>query len=303
MDLPASVAALGEQLGGAGQIAPDPALFQATDVFAAERERIFLRPWVAVDHATRLDQDSHYFRFDAATRSMLVTRDSGGRLHALRNVCIHAGYPVCDAQEGAAEMLVCPYHGWEYTLDGRLVEPAFASRTDRSRLRLTSYPVCVSNGLIFVDLSGGQTSEENIAGPLPTWLSRARVTKRTQFSTTWNWKFVLHFFRSHPELCFDDPGDADDERCIEFGPLDWMVVRSQQAALLRVIPRFAERTDFQLIRLIARALPEANGPVDGANSVAEALRRSGEANAGNWSSRLDRRFFSWYWPLMGRPDG
>jgi nitrite reductase/ring-hydroxylating ferredoxin subunit len=298
MDLPASVAALGEQLGGSGEIAPEPALFQATDVFAAERERIFLRPWVAVDHASRLDRDSHYFRFDAATRSMLVTRDSGGRLHALRNVCIHAGYPVCDAQEDGGEMLICPYHGWEYALDGRLVEPAFAGRTDRSRLRLVSYPICVQNGLIFVDLSGG-AADRDIAGPLPAWLARARVTKRAQYATTWNWKFVLQFLRSHPDLYFDDLRDADDdERVVEFGPLDWMLVRPQQAALLRVIPRFAERTDFQLIRLAAKEAPGTNGSTNGADAVGEALRSSGEAAAANWSSRLDRRFFSWYWPLM-----
>ena len=301
MDLPASVAALGEQLGGAGEIAPEPALFQATDVLAAERERIYLRPWVAVDHAARLDQDGNYFRFDAANRSMLVTRDSGGRLHALRNVCIHAGYPVCDAQEGGGERLVCPYHGWEFTLDGRLVEPAFASRTDRSRLRLASYPIRVQNGLIFVDLSGDTVSDEDIPGPLPPWLARGRVTKRAQYGTTWNWKFVLQFFRSHPELFFDNPRDADeDERRIEFGPLDWMLVRPQQAALIRVIPRFAERSDLQMIRIVAKEVWGTDGSANGADPVMEALRCTGEATAANWSSRLDRSFFSWYWPLMAR---
>jgi nitrite reductase/ring-hydroxylating ferredoxin subunit len=298
MDLPASVAALGEQLGGSGEIALDPAMFQATDVFAAERERIFLRPWVAVDHTSRLDRDRHYFRFDAATRSMLVSRDSGGRLHALRNVCIHAGYPVCDEQEDAAEKLICPYHGWEYTLDGRLVEPAFAGRTDRSRLRLASYPVCVHNGLIFVDLSG-RAADLDIAGPLPAWLAKGKVTKRAQYGTAWNWKFLLSFSRSHPELFFDAPRDAHDEECrIEFGPLDWMLVRPQQAALLRVVPRFAERSDLQLIRMVAKEVPETNPSTDGADRVSEALRSSADDGAANWSSRLDRRFLYWYWPLM-----
>ena len=77
-----------------------------------------------------------WFRCDAAARSILVTREAGGRLNALRNVCIHAGYPVCEAEEGAAERLMCPYHGWEYALDGRLVEPELSSRIDPSRLRL-----------------------------------------------------------------------------------------------------------------------------------------------------------------------
>src|SRR6516162_11658130 len=111
MDLPASVADLGEKLSVAGQVTPEPALFHDADVFAAERERIFTRPTIAVDHETRLSADQHYFRSDVAPRGLIVTRESGGRLHALRNICIHAGYPVCEAEEGGQERLVCPYHG------------------------------------------------------------------------------------------------------------------------------------------------------------------------------------------------
>src|SRR5436305_9136532 len=143
MDLPPSVAGLGEQLRGSGEIEPDPALFSDPQVFAAERERIFQRCVIAADHETRLSEDRRWFRCDAAPSSILVTREAGGRLHALRNVCIHAGYPVCDAEEGAAERVICPYHGWEYALDGRLVEPELSARIDPARLRLRSYPICV----------------------------------------------------------------------------------------------------------------------------------------------------------------
>ena len=90
-----------------------------------------MQPLLAVDHATRLSEDGRYFRCDAAPRSLIVTRDDGGRLHALRNVCIHAGYPVCEAEEGPAERLICLYHGWEYALDGRLVEPALSFGSTR----------------------------------------------------------------------------------------------------------------------------------------------------------------------------
>ena len=298
MDLPVSVTALGEQLGGTGEIAPDPALFHEAGVFAAERERIFARPWTAVDHATRLAEDSRYFRFDADSRSVIVTRDGEGRLYALRNVCIHAGYPVCDAEDGFAERLLCPYHGWEYALDGRLVEPAFASRVDRSRLRLTSYRVCVRNGLLLVDTSGGQASDDDIAGLLPIWLAEGSVTRRSRYCATWNWKFLRHFLRSRPALFFDEPREGGgDERRIEFGPLSWMLVRARQAALVRVIPRFAERTDFQLIRIVAPKEREISASA-GTDPVADALGCTGEANAANWSSWLDRSFFAWYWPLM-----
>src|SRR5215472_8648276 len=196
MDLPLSVVELGEQLRGEGKISPDPALLSDPQVFAVERERIFQRAVMAVDHETRLTEDGRWFRCDAAPRSVLVTR-AAGRLYGLRNVCIHAGYPVCDSEEeGAAERLICPYHGWEYTLDGRLVEPELSSRIDPARLRLLEYPLEVCNGLILVDPSGKSGAGGRYAELLPAWLASAKVTGRTKHSTTWNWKFARQFLQS-----------------------------------------------------------------------------------------------------------
>ena len=289
MDLPASVTALGEQLRGAADIAADPALFGDADVFAAERERIFSRPLMAVDHETRLAADAHFFRCDAASRSVIVTREGGGRLHALRNVCIHAGYPVCDAEEGPAERLICPYHGWEFALDGRLVEPAFSSRIDPSRLRLTGYPVFVRNGLILVDLSGKPAAVEECAESVPAWLAAAKVTGRARYGTTWNWKFLRHFLQSSPHLFLDDSPDD----YLEFGPLSSMIVGSDRAVLLRVIPRFAEQTDFQVIEMAAGDPPKKPASVVGSDAVADGLRRADPSLP--W---FDRDFADWYWSLM-----
>jgi phenylpropionate dioxygenase-like ring-hydroxylating dioxygenase large terminal subunit len=141
MDLPQSVAALEDHLDRNTEFLPEPELFRSPEVFAAERERIFVRSSIAIDHISRLAEIGRYFRFDAAGRSILVTRAADGGLYALRNVCLHAGYPICDGEEGTGERVVCRYHGWEYTLDGRLVEPALSARIDPARLRLKPYPV------------------------------------------------------------------------------------------------------------------------------------------------------------------
>jgi nitrite reductase/ring-hydroxylating ferredoxin subunit len=285
MDLPASVAALEGQLAEAGEIAPDPALFDSQEVFAAERERIFALPWAAVDHENRLRDDITYFRCDAANRSVLITRDGDGGLHALRNVCIHAGYPVCDAEEGPDERLICPYHGWEYTLEGRLVEPAL-TRIDPARLWMTRYPVRVRDGLIFVDLSGQGTTPE--PDSVPAWLAEGRVTRRARYSPNWNWKHVLRFVKSSPQLFCADP--ADGHSWIEFAPLSLMVAEPQRAVLLQIVPKFAARTDLQLIELMApdKAVSAANG-----DRLEHELRDSGNPPPG-----LDRGFYDWYWSLM-----
>ena len=297
MDLPDSIATIGTQLGRDETIVVDPQLLSGADVFAAERQRLFLRPWAAVDHQSRIGEPGRYVKFDAATRSVLLTRDAEGHLRALRNVCIHAGYPVCEAEEGPADRLVCPYHGWEFAADGRLLEPDLSARIDPARLRLASHPVCIQDGLIFVDLSrAAAISDEDedppmIPGAVPDWLADANVTGRRRYGTEWNWKLALQFIRSSPHLFYDDLGDDD---FIEFGPLSLMLVQPDRATLLRVIPKSAARTDLQLIHLAPQDAPQEDEP----DRIAEGLREAGDAETVAAKAQLDRAFFAWYWPLM-----
>ena len=289
MDLPVSITGLEEQLRGVGDIVPDPNLFSDPQVFAAERERIFQRSVTALDHETRLAADGRWFRCDAAPRSILVTRAAGGRLHALRNVCIHAGYPVCDAEEeGATERLICPYHGWEYTLDGKLVEPELSSRIDPARLRLPSYSVCVRNGMIFVGPSGADQIVEQCASAVPAWMTAATVAQRAQCNTNWNWKSLRHFLHSSPRLFLDGVAERHD-----FGPLSLMFARSPRAVLLRIVPKFAEQTDLQVIEMVAgdgehgpRSLSLSDGFIEQLDGADKSL---------SW---FDRDIAGWYWSLM-----
>jgi nitrite reductase/ring-hydroxylating ferredoxin subunit len=290
MDLPVSVAGLGEQLRGDREIVPDPALFSDPQVFAAERERIFQRSVMALDHETRLSEDGRWFRCDAGTRSILVTREAGGRLNALRNVCIHAGYPVCEAEEGSAERLMCPYHGWEYALDGRLVEPELSSRIDPSRLRLASYPVRICNGLIVADPPGATAAAVN---SVPAWLTAATVTRRPRYNTNWNWKYLRHVLQSSAHLFFNGLPDE----CQEVGPLDLLFAHSPRAVLLRVIPKFAEQTDFQVIEMMAGENRRSAERETGADPLADRLR-----TADTSFSWFDRDFAQWYWSLISAEE-
>jgi len=64
--------------------------------------------------------------------------------------------------------------------------------------------------------------------------------------------------------------------------------------LVRVIPKFVERTDLQLIELASEDAPAPTPSPSADDPVAEGLR---EARVPS-SSDLDRKFFSWYWSLM-----
>src|SRR3954453_20489490 len=207
METPDSVKAIGEQLAAGGKIEPAPELFEAYPVFAAELQQIFTRPWLAVDHISRLAADGDYFRADVGSRSVVLVRETADRIHALRNACLHAGYRVCEEESGRSDHLFCQYHGWSYALDGRLTDPQLRPElTDRSRFRLPHYAMRIERGLILVDLAT-LAPEPPSAGPvdlgtIPGALAEAHVSSRKRYSTTWNWKYLRQLLWDAPELAF-----------------------------------------------------------------------------------------------------
>ena len=292
MDLPESVSAVAAALADGGTPAPSPALFEDREVFAAEFAHIFLRPWLAADHVSRLPEDGRWFLAQAGARSLLITRENAQSFHALRNTCIHAGYPVCEDEEGEAELL-CPYHGWQYAIDGRLVEPRLSTeQASSARYRLPSYPLHVAGGLFFVDPSGAGEAPPPVAA-LPAWLAAAMVCERARFEAKCNWKPLRNWLWAAPELFCDHPV----ERIVDIGPLCRLIAADgEEAVLLTLVPRSAERSEFRLVRMA----PEARKP-DGAAAeriaagLEAALRRMTAAPLGS----LDRDFFLWYAGLMG----
>jgi nitrite reductase/ring-hydroxylating ferredoxin subunit len=87
-------------------------------------------------------------------RDIGVVLDRDGGAHALRNRCPHAGAPLClgrvrERERGepgryAAQVLRCPWHGWEFDLpSGRCPEdPA---------MRVAVYPVRIEGGRVMVE--------------------------------------------------------------------------------------------------------------------------------------------------------
>jgi len=297
MELPDHITAIGAQLDDGGAIIPAPELFESYEVFAAEVTNLFTRPWLAADHASRLGVDGDYFRVDIGGRSVVIAREAEDKIHAMRNACLHAGYRICEEEEGRGDHLFCRYHGWDYAIDGRLTDPMLRpEETDRSRYRLPRYAMQIWRGLIFVDLSK-LAPEAPAADPIDFAdvpdLAEAKVASRKRFQTTWNWKHLRHFLRSSKGLVF--AGNGYDV-VAEFGPLSMLLTQNGDAALIRIIPRYAGHSDFEVVRI---AHTGSTPPADGADTrIEEALGAAGEAIAGSPSGGLDRDFFAWYWSAM-----
>jgi phenylpropionate dioxygenase-like ring-hydroxylating dioxygenase large terminal subunit len=94
-------------------------IFHDPPLLALEQERLFAGGWVLVGTADQLPAPNTRFVYDAQERSLLITRDEGGSLRGFLNACTHRGTRLCHG-EGQGR-ITCPYHGWVFGNDGRLL--------------------------------------------------------------------------------------------------------------------------------------------------------------------------------------
>ncbi|WP_158601862.1 aromatic ring-hydroxylating oxygenase subunit alpha [Pararobbsia silviterrae] len=97
-------------------------------VFAAEMKHIFQKTWVYVGHESQIPESGNFITSYIGNQPVIVVRDEERQIHVLVNRCVHRGAVVCREGGGRASEFNCPYHGWVYGLDGKLL--AVSERKD-----------------------------------------------------------------------------------------------------------------------------------------------------------------------------
>ena len=85
-----------------------------------EKKKIFHRTWQLAGPASAVAAPGDYFAAEIAGEPIVVCRDANGNLRAFYNVCRHRAGAVAEGA-GCRKTFQCSYHGWTYTLDGRLI--------------------------------------------------------------------------------------------------------------------------------------------------------------------------------------
>ena len=105
-------------------------------------------------HDSEIPETGDYVTRTLGSAPVIVVRDSGGAVRALLNSCRHRGAKLCRTDAGNARQFICPYHGWSYQKDGRLITTTydrhFPEGTDFSQWGLVAVPrIETYKGLIF----------------------------------------------------------------------------------------------------------------------------------------------------------
>ena len=103
----------------AGEVSRE--IFVNDDIYREEQERVFARAWLYVGHESQIKKPGDFFLSRMGEESVILTRDQSGLIRVMLNTCRHRGMRVCRYDEGSTRAFACPYHGWTYGLDGKLV--------------------------------------------------------------------------------------------------------------------------------------------------------------------------------------
>ena len=200
-------------------------LYNDQVAFDLDMELIFRRDWLAVGHTCEVREPGEYFTVKIGTDSIIVVRGRDNAIRAFFNTCRHRGSIICLDARGKRTVLVCPYHQWTYSLDGRLAGAReMGEDFDKSLYSLHPVSVETVGGIIYVCLAKQPPSFDEykrIVDPYvaPHGTDDLKVAAEISIVEKGNWKLVwennrecYHCAVGHPTLIkslpqTDDPND------------------------------------------------------------------------------------------------
>lgn len=124
--------------------------------YEEEVERVFRRSPLPLAFSVELPGPGTYRAMTVAGVPVLIVRDQAGVVRSFVNACRHRGSQLCKVGRGAVQRLVCPYHAWQYDLDGKLraiYGEATFGHLDRETHSLVPLPVAERSGVVWGTLT------------------------------------------------------------------------------------------------------------------------------------------------------
>ncbi|RKE79342.1 aromatic ring-hydroxylating dioxygenase subunit alpha [Rhizobium sp. AG855] len=207
------------------------AMYEDTDLFKEEMERIFKRTWVWVAHDSELADKGSFKLSNVGLEPVIVVRDRKGEVNVLVNRCRHRAATVCEVKKGKTSSFQCPYHGWGYGLDGSLrglpYPEQYGADFDKGAHGLKTLRTESYNGMIFATFNDEIEPLVDFLGPgvcryIDLFMKQGggfpvKVLGEHQFTVPMNWKIQLenttdayHFPVVHKSFMQSLDGDAEE---------------------------------------------------------------------------------------------
>ena len=117
-----------------------------------EKNLIFKRIPIVLGPSAEIPNVGDFKTMDIVNTPIIISRSKDGSVKGFMNTCMHRGSPITFEESGNTMRFTCPYHGWTYNNDGKLMgiasEHDFGD-VDKECFNLISFPVYERAGIIW----------------------------------------------------------------------------------------------------------------------------------------------------------
>jgi choline monooxygenase len=160
---------------------------------------VFSRTWQMIGRCEQVEKPGQFVTASVAGEPIVVIRGNDGVLRGFYNVCRHHAAAVVTEACGQASILHCPYHGWNYGLDGSLKGmPEFDGVKNFNRQQNGLVPVKTETWekFVFVNLDPQAVPLRDFLGGLVKRIEALGVSKLHHFDSRvydihCNWKVFI----------------------------------------------------------------------------------------------------------------
>lgn len=166
--------------------------------YEREQAKLFARAWHLAAATDELTEPGDFVTIDAGFDPLVVVRGLDGELRAFHDFCPHRGIKLLENSGNTRTGIVCPYHSWNFALDGTLRKVPQEDEFDPAALEgcsLVPAAVGVWGGMVFVNgdpdadfVSWLEGFPDHIGSYRPENL---REVVRVQFDARCNWKLFV----------------------------------------------------------------------------------------------------------------
>jgi salicylate 5-hydroxylase large subunit len=149
-------------------------------IYRQELDKLFYRKhWCYIGLEAEIPEAGDFKRTAIGERSVIMVRNTNGDINVVENVCAHRGMRFCREKHGTTKSFVCPYHQWNYDLQGNLQGVPFRRGVKQDGQvkggmpkdfkpadhGLTQLRVARRGGVVFATFDPGMESFEDFIGP------------------------------------------------------------------------------------------------------------------------------------------
>jgi choline monooxygenase len=188
--------------------------YTAPHSIETEQRWVFGASWQLAAHSGELTGPGDHVVCEVAGKPVLIVRGADMTLRAFYNVCRHRAGPLALCNGRGAKALHCKYHGWTYTLEGRLRSAPHmedACDFDIDDVHLPNVRVHEWEGMVFVALSAAappfaQVYAGIVERTAPLRIGDMRFARRFVYEAECNWKVYVDNFLEGYHLPHVHPG-------------------------------------------------------------------------------------------------